>query len=222
LNLVLFGPPGAGKGTQSQFIIKRFNLVHVSTGDLLRVAMKNKTSLGLEAKKFVDVGNLVPDSIMLSLIKEVIKNNKGKGLLLDGFPRNVPQAMELDQLFQAEKTPLDKAVFLEVDREILKARLIGRRVCATCGSAYQTEMKRPRVEGICDLDGGKLEHRKDDQPEVIDNRLEVYEKNTAPLKDYYKDMKKFVVVDGVGEPEVISGLIADAVLGKSRDLRGKE
>lgn len=219
MNLVLFGPPGAGKGTQSQFIIDKFDLLHVSTGDLLRAAMKNETPLGLEAKKYVNAGNLVPDTLMLSLIKEVMLENKGKGLLLDGFPRNDAQAVALDKLLKVENTILDKAVFLEVDKQLLKARLAGRRVCATCGATYNTDMKKPKVAGICDLDEGKLEHRKDDQPEVIDNRLEVYEKSTAPLKTYYKNASKFVPIDGVGEPKEIFGRILNAVKGISQDQR---
>lgn len=211
MNLVLFGPPGAGKGTQSQFLIDKYNLIHVSTGDLLRAAMKEKTALGLEAKKFMDAGDLVPDTIVIGLIKEVMLHQKGKGLLLDGFPRNAAQATELDKLLSAENVSLDRAIFLEVDKNLLHSRLVGRRVCSKCGTTYNMEMKKPKVKGVCDLDGGTLEHRKDDQADVIENRLEVYEKNTAPLKAYYKNAQKFVAVDGVGEPHLIFERIAKAV-----------
>ena len=210
MNLVLFGPPGAGKGTQSQFLIDTYNLVHVSTGDLLRVAVKEKTSLGLEAKKFMDAGDLVPDAVVIGLIKEVMKKEKGRGLLLDGFPRNVAQAEALDRLLDGEKVQVDRAAFLEVDPQLLKARLVGRRVCSKCGTVYNVEMKKPRLSGFCDLDGGILEHRKD-QAEVIENRLEVYEKNTAPLKAYYKKANKFVAVSGVGEPLEVFGRLTEAL-----------
>jgi adenylate kinase len=202
LNLVLFGPPGAGKGTQSQLLVEKLNLTHVSTGDLLRAAMKNQTALGREAKKFVDAGNLVPDNIMLGLIKEVLATNKG-GLLLDGYPRNSAQAQALDILLNEEKSSLKKAIFLEVPKELLKSRLIGRRVCTMCGTAYHLELRPPKKEGICDLDGGILEHRADDLADVIENRLNVYEKNTAPMKEYYKSDGRFISIDGVGDPKLV-------------------
>jgi len=201
LNLVLFGPPGAGKGTQSQLLVEKYKMIHVSTGELLRAAIKNKTPLGLEAKKFVDAGNLVPDSLMIGLIKEVMEKKKG-GLLLDGFPRTTAQAEALDELLTKEGTPLKKAVFLEVPKELLKSRLTGRRICTKCGTTFHVELHPPTLNRICDNCGGELEHRADDQPEVIENRLEVYEKNTAPLKEYYRETNnRFVPVDGVGDPQ---------------------
>lgn len=205
MNLVLFGPPGAGKGTQSQFLVEKYKMIHVSTGELLRAAIKNKTPLGLEAKKFVDAGNLVPDAIMIGLIKEVNAQKKGgqnkSGLLLDGFPRTTAQAEALDELLIKEGAPLKKAVFLEVPKELLKSRLVGRRVCTKCGTAFHIELHIPKVAGVCDVCGGTLEHRADDKPDVIENRLEVYEKNTAPLKTYYKKSDRFISVDGVGDPK---------------------
>jgi adenylate kinase len=211
LNIVLFGPPGAGKGTQSQFLTDKFALTHVSTGDLLRAAIKNKTALGLEAKRYMDAGELVPDAIVIGLIKEVMTKNMGKGMLLDGFPRNTNQAQALDSLLGQENSNIRRAVFLEVDRQLLKMRLTGRRVCTKCGAAFHIALRPPKNEGVCDVCGGTLEHRPDDKPEVIDNRLEVYDKNTAPLKTYYQKAGKFIAVDGVGDPEAVFERISAAL-----------
>jgi adenylate kinase len=204
LNLVLFGPPGAGKGTQSQLLVEKYKMIHVSTGELLRAAIKDKTPLGVEAKKFVDAGNLVPDGLMIGLIKEVTAGTakeQKKGILLDGFPRNTAQAEALDELLTKEGAPLKKAVFLEVPKDLLKSRLEGRRVCTKCGTTFHVELHPPKVKGVCDVCGGTLEHRADDRADVIENRLEVYEKNTAPMKAYYKKSDRFISVDGVGDPK---------------------
>ncbi len=204
MNLVLFGPPGAGKGTQSQLLVENYKLNHVSTGDLLRVAIKNETPLGVEAKKFVDAGDLVPDTVMIGLIREVAAETKkkgGRGLLLDGFPRTSAQAQVLDELLERENAPLRQAIFLEVPKDLLKSRLVGRRVCTKCGTTFHKDLRPPRVDRVCDVCGGALEHRADDREAVIENRLDVYEKNTAPLKTYYKNSNRFVSVDGVGDPK---------------------
>lgn len=209
--LVLFGPPGAGKGTQSHLISKKFDLTHVSTGDLLRAAIKRQSNLGVEAKKFVDAGELVPDTIMIGLIRDLLTSNVTKGLLFDGFPRTVDQARALDKLLQEESLAIHKAVFLEVDRSLLVERLTGRRSCTLCSTTFHITLKPSKVPGVCDVCQGSLEQRKDDRPEVIGNRLEVYDKNTLPLKSYYQVVGKFVPVNGVGEPqdvfERISGVI---------------
>jgi adenylate kinase len=211
LNLVLFGPPGAGKGTQSQLIAEKFHLTHVSTGDLLRAAIKAKTPLGLEAKKFLDSGTLVPDSVVIGLIQEVMKGQNKSGMLLDGFPRTTAQAEALDTLLENANSSVHKAVFLEVPREMLKDRLSGRRICSSCGATFHTSLKPPKKTGVCDLCQGKLEQRPDDKEEVIDKRLEVYDKSTAPLKSYYQNAGKFVAVDGVGLPAIVSESISRAV-----------
>lgn len=211
MNLVLFGPPGAGKGTQSQFICEKFNLTHISTGDLLRAAVKNQTPLGLEAKKLMDKGALVPDSVVISLIKDEKKKQKKSGLLLDGFPRTTAQAEALEELLKSDGKGVKKALFLEVDRGLLKSRLTGRRVCSSCGATFHIELKPPQKDSVCDVCGGRLEQRPDDRAEVIDNRLEVYDKNTAPLKEYYKRQGLFVSVDGVGQPEQVFQRISRSI-----------
>ncbi|MDZ4676994.1 MAG: adenylate kinase [Oligoflexia bacterium] len=211
MNLVLFGPPGAGKGTQSQLIAEKFHLTHVSTGDLLRAAIKAQTPLGLEAKKYLDSGVLVSDSIVVGLIQEVMKVQKKAGMLLDGFPRTTAQAESLDLLLKNENAQVNRAIFLEVPRELLKSRLTGRRICSSCGATFHTILKPSKNAGICDLCQGKLEQRPDDKEEVIDTRLEVYEKSTAPLKSYFQKAQKFVNVDGVGEPNSVFDRICSAV-----------
>lgn len=200
MNVVLFGPPGAGKGTQSQLIVERLGLKHVSTGDILREAIKNQTPLGLEAKGFMDKGNLVPDNIVIGLIKDLIDSTSTKGFLFDGFPRTVAQGEALITLLQERKQPLKKAVFLEVDPSLLLDRLVGRRSCAKCGATFHVKMNPPKKEGICDGCGSNLQHRVDDSAEVVQNRLSVYEKNTAPLKEFFKQKGLFAAVDGVGKP----------------------
>lgn len=211
MNIVLFGPPGAGKGTQSALLSKHYNLHHVSTGDLLRNAMKANTSLGIEAKKFVDKGALVPDSVVTGLIKEELQKGIGVGMLLDGFPRNPSQAQALDELLNAEGKNVDQAIFLEVDRSELLNRLTGRRVCSSCGATYHVKLKPTKTEGRCDLCGEKVVQRPDDQESVISNRLEVYDQSTSPLKEYFSKQGKFVAVKGSGDPKDVFRAICSAV-----------
>jgi adenylate kinase len=211
---VLFGPPGAGKGTQSALISKNYKLKHISTGDLLRGAMKAQTNLGLEAKKFMDKGSLVPDAVVIGLIREEMKKDLGAGMLLDGFPRNPAQAEALDELLKSVDSSVHKAIFLEVDRQELVSRLTGRRVCSQCGETFHVSSKPPRQASICDKCGGKLEQRVDDHEEVIVNRLDVYEKSTAPLKSYFEKQKKFVLIHGMGSPDQVFNLISQEIKGK--------
>ncbi|MCC6277533.1 MAG: adenylate kinase [Oligoflexia bacterium] len=211
MNIVLFGPPGAGKGTQSALLSKHYNLHHVSTGDLLRNAMKANTSLGIEAKKFVDKGALVPDSVVTGLIKEELQKGIGVGMLLDGFPRNPSQAQALDELLNAEGKNVDQAIFLEVDKSELLNRLTGRRVCSSCGATYHVKLKPTKTEGRCDLCGEKVVQRPDDQESVISNRLEVYDQSTSPLKEYFSKQGKFVAVKGSGDPKDVFRAICSAV-----------
>ncbi len=200
-NIVLFGPPGAGKGTQSSFLIERKGFAHISTGDLLREAIKAQTALGLEAKKIMDQGQLVPDQVVIGLVKEKVNSRPDGSFIFDGFPRTAAQAEALDQLLEEFGNPVKKAVFLEVDRESLIKRLTGRRVCQNCGSVYHIEAKPPKVQGVCDQCGGELIQRPDDHEEVISKRLEAYETSTAPLKSYYSKQSKFVSVEGEGAVE---------------------
>lgn len=211
MNLVLFGPPGAGKGTQSQILSEKYSLKHISTGDILREAIKNKTALGLEAQKNMDKGALVPDSVVIGMLKEVMEKNRGRGFLFDGFPRNPAQAEALDDLMNEMNSRVSRAIFLNVSHDLLKDRLTGRRVCTQCGSTFHVKMNPPSKENVCSACGGKLIQREDDKEEVISTRLAVYEKNTAPLKDYYKKAGLFISVDGVGDPRVVFERLASAV-----------
>ncbi len=211
MNIVLFGPPGAGKGTQAHSICSQFEIQHISTGDLLRKAIKDQSKLGIEAQALVQAGQLVPDLVVIGIIRETILNSTAKGFLFDGFPRTVAQAQALDELFMVQNLKLNKAVFLEVNKKHLIERLSGRRVCSKCGTSFHIIMKPSLVQNICDVCGGILEQRPDDKIEVIENRLNVYEKNTLPLKDFYKNEKKFILVNGEGTPEQVFARINSAV-----------
>lgn len=211
MNIVLFGAPGAGKGTQAQSICSKYNVQHISTGDLLRKAIKEETDLGLQAKSLVDAGHLVPDDIMIGIIQEALINSDAPGFLFDGFPRTVNQAAALDRLFHDQGMKLKRAVFLEVAKDVLKARLAGRRVCTKCGATYHIQSKPTKKEGICDACGGATEQRKDDKEDVVENRLTVYEKNTAPLKNYYQNLGAFTAVDGEGDPKKVFERISYAI-----------
>ena len=211
MNLVLFGPPGAGKGTQSGLLVEKFHYKHVSTGDLLRVAVRNETELGKRAKAFMDAGKLVPDEVVIGLIDEELLKLKGQGLVLDGFPRTVPQADALRGLMQRRAMDLHRVIFLEVPRADLMGRLTGRRVCGTCGSVFHIASKPPKVDGVCDACGGRLVQRSDDKEEVISARLDAYDRSTLPLKEYYKQQGKLVQINGTGETAEVFERIAKIV-----------
>ncbi len=203
MNLLLFGPPGAGKGTQSALLVERLKMKHLSTGDLFRHAIKNSTPLGLEAKKFMDQGHLVPDSIVIGMVKEELDKLGQGGFILDGFPRTVPQAEALQELLGKLSLKLDFCLFLEVPRSNLMSRLTGRRVCKSCGATYHIEHKPTKKEGICDLCGSEVIQRNDDKADVIENRLVAYEESTAPLKEFYKKAGILVQLDGEGPSEEV-------------------
>jgi adenylate kinase len=207
LNIVLFGPPGAGKGTQSALLIERRSMKHISTGDLLRAAVKAKTELGLKAKAIMDAGNLVPDDVMIKMVEEVLISdgtaNSAQGFILDGFPRTVPQAEALEAMLVKHSLKIDRAVFVEVPNETLVRRLTGRRVCVSCGAVYHVDSKPPTRDGVCDVCGSEVVQRKDDRAEVISTRLQAYETSTSPLKDYYLRKGALSTVDGVGETEEV-------------------
>jgi adenylate kinase len=203
LNLLIFGAPGSGKGTQSALLVEKNNYKQISSGDLFRNAIKNQTPLGLKAKEYMDKGNLVPDELTINLIKEVLGENKDKKFILDGFPRTIKQAEALNDLLRELDRVVGIALFLEVPKEKLKGRLIGRRVCKNCGATYHVESFPPKVAGKCDQCGGEVVQRADDMEDVIEKRLDVYESNTAPLKDFYKNMGLFRSIDGVGSQEEI-------------------
>ncbi len=200
MNIILFGAPGAGKGTQSSILIERKKMSQISTGDLFRAAIKNKTELGLQAQSYMDKGELVPDSIVIGMVEEVLKKNTGS-IILDGFPRTVNQAEALDGLLKKLQVKIGKAIFLEVPYQALLSRLTGRRVCKSCGTVYHIESKPSAKADICDSCGGDVVQRNDDKEDVIANRLKTYEEFTMPLKNYYKKTGLYVEVDGNRDTE---------------------
>jgi adenylate kinase len=171
---------------------------HLSTGDMFRAAIKNKTALGLEAQRFMSEGKLVPDAITIGMVEEELKRLNGASFILDGFPRNVPQAEALEKLLTQMKLKVEKAIFIEVPHHLLLGRLTGRRVCKQCGATYHIEAKPPKKPGVCDVCGGAVIQRDDDREEVIRTRLEAYEQSTSPLKSYFEDKGRLVRVDGTG------------------------
>ncbi len=212
MNILLFGPPGAGKGTQSALLVERKRMKHISTGDLFRAAIKNQTRLGLEARKYMDKGQLVPDSITIGMVEEVFMTLNGQSFILDGFPRNVAQGEALENLLKGHDLTIDKALFLEVPIDQLMGRLTGRRVCTACGATYHVTASPPKKEGVCDKCGGSVIQRADDKEDVIRTRLMAYEESTKPLKDYYKSANKLVVINGLGATEEVYGQIEKQLL----------
>ena len=211
------GAPGAGKGTQAVFIKNAYNIPHISTGDMFRSAIKNSTPLGVMAKSYIDKGLLVPDSVTIGLVKERLSEADCiGGFILDGFPRNLYQAEELDKLLLELGVKLDACLNIDVDQSVLTKRIVGRRVCPKCGASFHVENLKPKVEGICDYCGAELIQRKDDTLETVTPRLEVYNTSTAPLLDYYKKKGILKCVDGEGEVEQIFANILK-VLGDQND-----
>jgi adenylate kinase len=205
LNIVLFGPPGAGKGTQSALLVEKKQMRHISTGDLFREAVKNQTALGVKAKSYMDAGQLVPDEVVIGMVEEVVAKLGHQSFILDGFPRTVPQANALETLLAKSGHSIDKAVFMEVPREDLMRRLTGRRVCSSCGAVYHIDSKPSKKEGVCDVCGGQVVQRKDDHASVIGTRLEAYDKSTSPLKQYYADKGAYAEINGIGTTEEVFG-----------------
>ena len=211
MNIVLFGAPGAGKGTQSSLLVEKLGMVQISTGDLFRAAIKNKTDLGKKAQGYMDKGELVPDSIVIGMVDEVLAKLGNKSFILDGFPRTRAQAEALGTILQQRDLSIGKAIFLEVSKEELLSRLTGRRVCKSCGAVYHVKSKPAKVAGICDLCGGEVIQRNDDQENVIATRLKTYEENTLPLRAYFKEQGRYVEVDGARDTEVVFSNLAKLI-----------
>ena len=208
MNIILLGAPGAGKGTQAEKICEILNIPTISTGNIIRAALKNGTEMGLKAKSFMDAGKLVPDEVVIGIIQERLAESDCKnGFILDGFPRTIPQAEALD----AMGVEINKVIDIEVSDEDIVKRMSGRRVCEKCGASYHIEYKKPNVEGVCDRCAGTLVQRKDDHPDTVNARLEVYHKETEPLKDYYANQGKLSIVEGQATIEDTTALILKAV-----------
>lgn len=196
--ILLMGPPGAGKGTQAERLIEKYNIPQISTGDMFRAAVKNGTPLGLEAKKYMDSGRLVPDEVTIGIVRERLSEKDcQKGFILDGFPRTTAQAVSLDAILRELQITLDGVINIAVPNEELIRRTTGRLICRVCGATYHSEFNPPKVAGKCDKDGGELYQRDDDREETVRQRLEVYGTQTKPLIDYYKNNGHYVEVDGL-------------------------
>lgn len=197
MRLVLLGPPGAGKGTQASAIVEKYNIPHISTGDIFRANIKEGTELGQEAKAYMDKGLLVPDDLVVSIVKDrLLKDDCEKGFLLDGFPRTAGQAEALDSELEKMGINLDRVVNIKADAEILIERAVGRRICRECGATYHVKYNPPKVNGICDKEGGELYQRDDDNEETVSTRINVYMEQTEPLIDYYRNQSLLLDVDG--------------------------
>jgi len=204
MNLILLGPPGAGKGTQAQMIVERYHIPQISTGDILRTAVKEGTPLGMKAKVFMDQGQLVPDEVVIGIIEERLKElDCHSGFILDGFPRTLAQAEALQSILNKTGKSIDHAISIKVDPEELVRRLTGRRTCKKCGAMFHLLFHPPKKEGMCDRCGGTLYQREDDKEETIRTRLKEYQKQTAPLIQYYKLKNHLRPIQGVGEKDQI-------------------
>ena len=193
MKLILLGAPGAGKGTQAEKICEKYNIPSISTGNIIRAALKNGTEMGLKAKSYMDAGQLVPDDVVIGIIKDRLKEKDCQnGFILDGFPSTIPQAQALVDM----GVDIDKVIDIEVPDEAITARLSGRRVCSKCANSYHVLYKKPKVEGVCDACGGELIQRKDDAPETVQARLVEYHEMTEPLKGFYENLGKLKVVEG--------------------------
>jgi adenylate kinase len=219
--VVLLGAPGAGKGTQAPILARAIGGVHLSTGDMLRQAVREQTPLGQEAKKYMEQGLLVPDEIVLGMVMERLRRPDAQdAFVLDGFPRNVAQAEELDEALGAEGKRIDRALYIDVPREELIARLAGRWTCGSCGAIYHEASTPPTVPGVCDRCGGRLHQRADDRPEAVERRLRVYLEETLPLVDYYRSKDVLREVNGNQRPERVTEALLQATVNgqKKREI----
>jgi adenylate kinase len=208
LNLILFGPPGAGKGTQAERLRKDFELPYIATGDMLRENVKEQTELGKKAKEYMDAGDLVPDDLIVAMAADRLSHDDAQdGFILDGFPRTIDQAEALDRQLSELSRRVTAALLIDVPDEEVIRRLSGRRMCVKSGHNYHVEFDPPKHEGVCDQDGSRLVQREDDKPEVIENRLRVYHEKTKPLVDYYDERGLMRRIDGTRDPADVHGHI---------------
>mgnify|MGYP001622938238 FL=1 len=208
MNLILLGAPGAGKGTQAEVICEHLHIPAVSTGNMIREALKNGTEMGLRAKSYMEEGKLVPDEVVIGIIKDRLQQDDCKGgFILDGFPRTIPQAEALDKM----GIVIDKVIDIEVPDEKIVERMSGRRVCESCGASYHLLYKKPEKEGVCGKCGGALVQRKDDHPDTVKERLKVYHEQTEPLKAYYEKQGKLAIVEGQEDVADTSRLTLEAL-----------
>lgn len=203
-NIILMGPPGAGKGTQAKKLVSEFNLVHISTGDMFRDAIKAGTELGLMAQSYINRGDLVPDEVTIGIVKErLAMEDCASGFLLDGFPRTIPQAEALEKIGQEISRPIDVVINIDCDKNELIRRISGRRVCKNCGAPYHVDTMKPKVDGVCDICGGPLYQRKDDNKDALEVRLGHYVNQTKPLLDYYQNKGLLKTFDGSTGSDVL-------------------
>ncbi len=208
MKLILLGAPGAGKGTQAEVISEHLNIPTISTGNIIREALKSGTELGQKAKQYIDAGRLVPDEVVIEIIRNrLAEDDCRSGFILDGFPRTIPQAEALDRM----GVEIDRVIDIEVADEIIAQRVSGRRVCPACGASYHLEHKKPSVDGVCDKCGNTLVQRKDDHPDTVCERLQVYHDQTEPLKAYYEGCGKLVIVEGQDGVAETSRLVLAAI-----------
>jgi adenylate kinase len=220
MNLIFMGPPGAGKGTQAEIFRERHGIPHISTGDILRRAVREQTELGRMAQAYMQRGDLVPDDVMQGIIqRRLAEPDAAAGFILDGYPRTLPQAYALNDMLAESRRRLDAVVSFEIREEVLLRRLTGRRVCPVCGTVYHLDHKPPRVPGMCDLDGTELIQRRDDEPDTVFHRLEVFRQWTAPLIDYYRGRGLFLTVDAEQPVEDVYGRILEFVQARTGRVR---
>jgi adenylate kinase len=212
MRLVLVGPPGAGKGTQAEFIATHFDIPKISTGDIFRANVSGGTELGRQAKKFMDAGDLVPDEVTNAMVRDRLAEADAKdGFLLDGFPRNVSQAHELDDMLTSLDAAISVVLDLDVDHDEVVRRLSGRRTCKKCGHVWHLEYDKPAVPDVCDRCGGQLYQRDDDKPDTVRHRLEVYSAQTAPLIEFYRDRNQLIAIDALGTVEDVTERAIDSL-----------
>ena len=218
MNLILFGPPGAGKGTQAQFIVEGFRIPQISTGDMLRAAVKAQTPLGLKAKAIMESGGLVSDEVVLGIVQErLAQSDCESGFVLDGFPRTIPQALSLGDILAGLGRAIDHVISLDVDNAEIIQRLSGRRTCSACGKGYHVLYDPSKNADVCDVCGGALMQREDDKEATVKNRLDVYDRQTAPLKEYYEQAGLLRHINGCGPIRDIQQQIGELLKGPSGD-----